>query len=196
MASVDQYSLVVSGDVRETLGLSVTEVSDDSLIANLINRLSTRIESYCGRKFVAREYTEYHDGDKTNAVIVDNPPIISVSGLWDDIDREFTSNEEITSDNYVVYSNEGYLSLYNDEVYFSRGVQNIKVVYSGGYTTIPYDLQDACINWVLTEYRRVKDKHHAFGSKSAPGGSISIDSSAVPQNVKFVLDLYKKKKLG
>jgi hypothetical protein len=190
--ALNSNALISLDDIREALGLESEEVKDDGFIINLINRASTRIESYCGRTFAASYYTEYHDGDGTSEVLLDQYPITHVSGLWDDIDRDFGDDYEIGSDDYLIYANEGRLSLYNDETTFCVGRQNIKVCYSGGYTTIPDDLADACVNWVLHDYRRTKDKSHSFSSRSYGGASVGLDLSAIPSSIKAILINYKK----
>jgi len=194
MATLDQYALVTLDNVREALGFTVTESGDDSLLTNLINRVSTRIETYCRRKFKVRSYTEYHDGDGSPEVLVDNYPIVSVDSLWDDTDRAFTdsANDLIASGDYIKYETEGAIRLFNNETVFQTGWQNIKVTYSGGYTTIPADIEQASIDWVVTLYRKQKDQTHGYMTKAASGTSIMIDLQAIPKDVKDVLDSHKK----
>jgi hypothetical protein len=198
MATINQYALTTLANVREALGFETTESGDDNLLINLINRVTVRIESYCGRKFKIREYTEYQDGESDPEVFLDNPPIDSISQLWDDTDRLFTdsANDLIVSGDYIIYSDEGYVRLFNNETVFSKGYKNIKIVYSGGYTTIPEELEQTCMDWVLTQYRKYKDKLHGWSSKSYSGVSVLIDLSAIPSDIKAVLDNYKLRKIA
>jgi hypothetical protein len=192
---LNSNALISIDDIREALGLESEEVKDDGFLISLINRASQRIESYCGRTFNVAYYTEYHDGDGTPEVLLDQYPITYVSGLWDDIDRAFGSDYEISSADYLIYANEGRLSLYNDETTFCVGRQNIKVCYSGGYTTIPDDLKEACIDLALTRYRRSKEKTHGVSSRATAGGSSAMfDLRELPIDVKAILDTYKKPK--
>lgn len=194
MAVVGTYALVSLDSVREALGFEETQVTDDNILAGLINRLSARIETYCGYKFKGRSFTEYHNGlGWSPSVFVSNPPIISVSEVWDDTDRAFTdsANDLISSGDYMIYASEGEIRLYNNETVFSKGHQNIKITYSGGYDSIPEDLQGACILFVMRDYRMIKDKIQGYMTKSAGGTSQMIDMQAIPRDVKAVLDSYK-----
>ena len=59
-----------------TLGLMVVP---DELITDLVNRASDIIENICDRKFKSRTFSERSDGDGTDLIIVQNPPIISLT---------------------------------------------------------------------------------------------------------------------
>ena len=193
--ALNSNALISLDDIREALGLDNEEVKDDGFIINLINRVSTRIESYCGRTFAASYYTEYHDGDGTSEVLLNQYPITHVSGMWDDIDRDFGDDCVVDSDDYLIYANEGRLSLYNDETTFLVGRQNIKVCYSGGYTDIPEDLKQACVDLALTSYRKNKEKIHGVMSRTTAGGASAMyDLREIPADVKAILDTYKKSK--
>jgi hypothetical protein len=101
----------------------------------------------------------------------------------------------ISSGDYIVYDKEGSIRLFNDETIFSKGYQNVKIVYSGGYSTIPEDLELACIDWVLKYYRKNKDKLQGWSSKSYSGVSVLIDLAAIPDDIKAVLNSYKLRKV-
>lgn len=190
MSTINEYALTSLSAVREALQLEPEVIKDDDLLTNLVNRISARIENYCRRQFRVRAYTEYHDGDGSAEVFLNQYPIQSVSGLWDDPNRDFET--VIDADNFLIYSSEGSLRLCDEESAFNLGRQNIKVTYSGGFITVPEDLEEACIDWVLTLYRRHKDKYHGYMTRSAAGASMMIDLQAIPRDVKSVLDSYKK----
>ncbi len=202
MPTLNTYALIELEDVREAMQWESAEaVSENNLLVSLINRASSRMENYCGYNFKNREYTEYQDGDGSPTVFTDNYPITSVSALWDDTERAFTdsTNDLIDSDDYLIYSKEGSIRLYNDETVFSKGYQNIKITYSGGYEASSPELDDlgqACLDWVLTMYRKNKDRLHGYVSKSASGASSLIDLSDIPADVRAVLDRYKKPKVN
>ncbi len=208
MTTLNSNALVTLTDVREAMGLDILETKDDNFIIGLINRYSTRIETYCKRVFHAGLYTEYYDGDGLRGeVFVENPPIISVSGLWDDVSGHgptdtvnYQQGTEITPDLYVIEQNEaGTIRLANQSNilanpsnYFLFGINNIKVIYSGGYTTVPEDLKDACIEMVVGAYRKFKDKLIGLSSKSSAGGSIVPDSKDMSDSIKSILAGYRR----
>jgi hypothetical protein len=189
-------ALISLEEVREALFLEDTETRDDNFLVRTINRVSARIETYCKRKlFPARMYTEYYDGDALSGeLLIDNPPIHMVSGIWDDPNVAWDSNTLILSGNYTFEPEEGTIRLLkflSSERFFSRGTQNVKVVYSGGFEEVPVDLADAALDWVLTKYRQAKDKTHGYSSKSSGGGGVSIDTDEMPKSVKGNLAKYR-----
>ena len=205
--TLNSNALVTLADVREALFLETLEIKDDDFLTNLINRYSTRIESYCKRVFNAGLFTEFHDGDgERGELLIDNPPIISVSGLWDDPGGygkndsiNYGSDTVITSGEYVTESEEGTIrlvapgtSLFNLNNCFQKGVQNIKIIYSGGYVGIPNDVQDACIECIAGTYRKYKERLMGVASKGSAGGSITPDSKAMSDNVKATLAAYRR----
>ncbi len=186
--------LVTLAAVRAALFFDEDEINDDSFLQDLITRVSDRVEEYCGAKIVAGEFTEYFSGDgESDEVFIANPPIISVSGLWDDTDRLFGSDVLISSSDYITWDKEGVIQLFNNESYFQTGKGNVKVTYSGGYTTVPSTVQQAVIEWITHVYRRHRDKTYGYTSKNAPGGagSVGIDLSFIPDSVRGALTRYR-----
>jgi hypothetical protein len=120
--------------------INETTTTNDTFNQNLVNRASRQIESYTKRKLRAREYTEYYDGSGSSGELFLNQyPIISTTStieLYDDIDRGFGSSYKFASDDFVIYSDEGFIELLSDSSLgntFQNGTQNIKVVYTAGY---------------------------------------------------------------
>lgn len=109
---------------------------NEALLQSIINRVSKRFDEYCHRSIVERIHTEYYDGDGTSELLLNNMPISRVVSLYDDIDRDFPSADLISSDDYVIYPEQGIIKLFNDESVFQRGIQNIKITYWGGYKTL------------------------------------------------------------
>ena len=194
MPTINEYALISLESVRESLQFEANEIKDDSFLINLINRVSARMENYCGRNFKARYYTEYQDGEGSPEILLDQYPITYITGIWNDSERLFPSTTEISSSDYITYADEGRVRLFNDETVFGNSPQCVKICYSGGYDTIPLELELACGEWVCTFYRRQKDKVHGYMTKAARGASEMVDLQAIPREVKGVLDSYRKAK--
>lgn len=148
--------------VKEFLQIATAVTDDDTFITNLISRISADIEKECGRTFLAANYTEYHDGDSTSILMLDQYPVNSITSIHDDVDREYNADDLIDSDDYAFYSESGIVEL--DGLTFATGIKNIKVIYNAGYTTIPTDLEQACIKRVAIEYLTGKAGVNAFDS--------------------------------
>lgn len=146
-------AIITKEDVKNFLGIAAAETSDDGIISSTIDRALAETELYCGRIFAEAVYTEYHDGDGSDSVLVDNFPIVSIASLHDDPDREYNADDLIDTDDYVFYANKGKIKL--DGSVFSSGIKNIKIVYTAGYggsIAYPNDLKQAMIDLTASIY--------------------------------------------
>lgn len=143
MATIYSYALCSLSDVKETLG--ITSSTYDNLLIRKINQATDMIERYCGgRRFAETTYTEEgYDGSGIQSIILKQRPITSFTSLevrngientdsWDAIDSElyFVDNPSATID--LLFTARRYPKHY-------------RVTYDAGYTTIPADLQEACV---------------------------------------------------
>ena len=149
--SVNDYALTTRARVQEyrvangeTLD-STPEINTQ--IDNLINSVSSRFESHCDRHFVSRAYTEYLDGKGSSVIYPKQYPITAVESTHSDSGCKWLVKDLINSDNYRVVDENSIVL--KSGMMFPDAVQNIKLVYTAGYTDIPYDLENACINEVL-----------------------------------------------
>jgi len=144
--AVSDFALATLGEVKKTLKITSTDTARDIFIESLIEDVSNTLEGpdYLGRNIVGRMYTEYYDGDKTGALLVNHRPLNSISTLLDDTDRDWDSPavDVIARDDYMTYRKEGKIQLYDDEVTFSLpdGGQNVKIEYHAGYSLLTVNL--------------------------------------------------------
>lgn len=128
--------------------------SEQAEIQALIEAASQLIEAYCGRVFAAADYTEKQDGAGREFIIIDNPPIISLSSVGFISPSDGTT--ETVDDAYFDYKSEigeiqwkpSASSGSQYEGCFFEGFRNIVVSYRGGYETIPYPIQRATADLV------------------------------------------------
>lgn len=186
--AVNTYSLITLDNVKLFIGLSNSTSDVDDLIEDLIDRISTSFETYCDRKFLSREYTEYYDGVGEDKLFVDQYPIITISGIWDDRDWGWASDTIVDSDYYRI-SNNGWFVVFNNTVLLDYQ-QNVKIAYTAGYSTIPDDLKQACIEEVARTY---KNKNQIdISSKTLIDGSVSyVVTDFLPKTL-TILNKYKK----
>lgn len=148
---VSDYALTTRSRVQEYRVANGEELQTtpeiNTQIDNFINAVSVRFESYCDRKFVSRTHTEYLDGKGARILYPKQYPITSVTSIHDDMDWVWADSTLISSDNYRIADDNSIVFKSNTTVADAR--QNIKLVYDAGYSDIPYDLEDACINEVL-----------------------------------------------
>jgi len=158
--------LVTRARAKDFLG--VTGNDDDALIQFVIDVATSRINTICNRPdgFASASHTETMDGHGTDIITVTNTPITtltSVSRLTDGTNFTAWDSTEYRANNTT---GEIYRKSDRDQFYplattrgnvpfgayarFPEGFQNIKVVYTGGYTaaTLPAGLEWACLSVV------------------------------------------------
>jgi hypothetical protein len=169
-------ALTTLAAVKEYLGLSGT--GEDSLLNRLVEWATSFIQTYCGRIFFQGSYDEYHDGDGSDSVLSRQFPIVSV----DTVEVDGVVKD---SSSFVVYAPIGMIRLKSGV--FPRGKNNIRLMYTAGYASLPKDLEQACIELVaLKYYDRGKER---LGVEKQAGVAFA---SQPPEEIKRVLDLYKR----
>lgn len=167
---------------------SMPDATDnDSLIESLINRVSSLFESFTDRTFVSREFTEYYDG-LGYVLFPDHYPITTVSGIWDDTDWMWPSTSLVDSSYYRVV--DGNRIVLNDK-YLTVYSQNVKIIYTAGYETVPEDIEQACIEEVLHRY--IGRTQVDVASKTLEDGTALFTPRSLLPQVIEALKPYKKK---
>lgn len=165
--------LVTLSAMKSFLGISGSTY--DTFLTDQINLISEAVEGYCGRVFTQTTYTQtfYQDectnDDTYQELLTYQFPIISITSVKEGI----PPTEAITE--YRVNKDVG--KLINTTGWFANG--DIEVVYSAGYATIPYVIQNVVFNLVAERYnKKVGGIDLSFGSNvqrvSIPG-TIAID---------------------
>lgn len=165
--------LTTLSKVKEYLQIDATDTSRDSVLTRLINASSTVIEKYCGRKFESAQFTEtYWDG--LQKVFVENYPITAIASV--------TDNGDAVTDykNRTTYIDMGH-----------KPVGDVVVSYTGGYTTVPDDIEQACI---MTVHFFFKMDVANFGRTFTENG-MSFKPDNLPGTVKLLLNPYRTLRL-
>lgn len=171
--------------------------NDDALLEDLINRASKMWETDCNRPFryvnasgVAQEYTEYFNGWGQTKLFVKYYPIISVTSLYDDPDRDYGSSDLIDTDDYVTHDDYGILEL--DGLSFADSKKGIKITYKGGYETVPYDLEQGATELTILLFK-MKDSI-GIASKSFSDGSVTYIMERLSLQSQMVRNAYRNQR--
>jgi hypothetical protein len=188
-------ALVSTTSMTTYLGIALgsTEESECDLLINAASRLAV---DYTGRgmdtngvsRLLSTSRTEYYDGDGTDTLYVKAYPISAVTSIYVDPDRDYTSSDLLDTDDYVYYENDG--KICTDGALFTGGRKSVKVTYTGGYTSVPADLQQAVKELVLFWYKRNTDKRVGGASMSVGDKSISYETD-IPDSVKSTFKRYR-----
>ncbi len=138
--------------LKSLLAIKPDDTNHDAVMAEIIERVSAEIVGRCRRTFeFASGITEYFDGDGVSSVVVlSRSPNVAVTSLYDDTNRTYASSSLIQPADYVVDGNTGVITL--NGFFFARSLQNIKVIYDGGYKTIPQDLERAALIYAASDF--------------------------------------------
>jgi len=115
---------------------------DAALLAALISAASVAVQQYCGRKFTSTLYTDLYDGDGQDTLVLNEYPVaaLALTSIKTIADDDTKTTIAVTD---YRYTTAGVVRL--KYTTFPVGFQNIEVIYTGGYATIPSDLQEAVV---------------------------------------------------
>lgn len=135
--------LVTLAQARAHAAATGASALPDSLLTELITRVSEQIQSYLSRNIVAQTYTATLNGAGSDRISLPNYPITAVSALSvDGVSKSQAPNATATG---FVFS-DTQVMLRGDR--FTRGVQNVSITYIAGYNPIPADIQAACLEGI------------------------------------------------
>lgn len=171
--------------VKSYVVLGRGSVSDDPLLATMIQATSAAIESYINRTILAADYTEVRDGTGTGTIVLANTPIISVASIG--IGSPPATRVALTANtDYILGRNT--IRLLGGV--FPRGVANVAIAYNGGYATVPLDIADCCAKWTALRYRQLE--RIGQNSKTMANETVTFDTDAMPKDVALILSDYKR----
>src|SRR5215831_9193134 len=135
MAAVD---LITLAQLKEYMG--ITDTNSDAVLQDMITAASTFAETYCSRTFHETSYTnEIYDGPGGRTLMLRNYPASSVDSVVIDDDSVPLASQV----NGAGYTFDSQRVILRGCYCFRMDYQNVAITYTAGFTTIPYDLQEA-----------------------------------------------------
>ena len=174
--------------------LQISGATSDSILAAIKASVEAFVKSYCGRDFLAADYTEYYDGDDGIVLRVDQRPIISIASIYSDPARLWAAGTLIPASDYNALDlrdmNAGLITLSGYR--FIRGRKATKITYHAGYSTIPADLAHA-VKLISAKEYKIQDKR-LTGTLSQQVGdmTITMEVEAIPKNALEILNRYRR----
>jgi hypothetical protein len=192
--------------------LNVVDSSMDTTIESWINESSAVIEDYTGRKFAVQSVTgEIQDGDGSRFLYPKYYPITQLSTettpstaqklaalQYRDTPTSTWTNVEDEINYIFLNTNKPFIELYRKT--FDVGVENIKISYKAGFSTVPSDIKKVCVEMVQMWYNEYKGGGDALGkstsSQTSMGGNFNVTWMDVDARWKLVLDRYRTITIG
>lgn len=178
---------------------NISDTSKDTLIDNLINAISTLVETVRNRTFKKTAYTnELYDIPVSSPLLYLKQYPIDTAATLTVVENDVTL---VKDTDYRVYATEGYLRRIGGNFaqtptqfnVWKAGFQIVKLTYTGGYNPIPYDLELAAAMWVI-QLLSGFTKGALFVESAAigDGSSVIYDIREIPPFVDKVIDLYTR----
>lgn len=139
----------------------ITQTELDSFLEIMAEEAESIVESYLGRKLVADDYTDYYDGTNSNYLIVDNYPINSITSIYKYEDGVY-QELDLSEYNYRTFGHK----IIIDDYIFEEGVGNYKVVYNGGWESLPKDIELALKKLFVVLFNESPYKNNTLGMAS------------------------------
>ena len=180
--------------VQDYLGLA--HGTSDAFLETLVDLANRVIHKFVGYNLTddADTYTEYLDGTGSDVFWTRRTQISSVTSIhissvgdWDDV-----APVDLTS---VLFDTAdlGKVSLLG--LGTGTGFRAIKIVYAGGYSTLPDDVQIARAMIVAMIRNRGKEGADGFKRERLGDRNVEYDAELLPQPAREILDHYKRRYL-
>lgn len=149
-------AVITATEYKTWAGIGGTDL--DTWLAAVIAQAQDFAERWCDRNFESAERTEYYDGHGGETIQLRSTPVTAISSV------SYISGVSSGAATYTAYATDSYwvdstgiLSRYSafdawdeagDRAIWPEGVRNIKVVYTGGWSTIPEGLKLAVFHLI------------------------------------------------
>jgi hypothetical protein len=181
-------ALVTDEQILDFLGIDDDE-EEVEIIKQILNSVEKDVQNYIDRTLEVGTYKEYYDGSGSRNLFLNNKPITVMTKLRIYNDRYRDSYDDVDSEDYLVYEDEGRLYAFNG---FPLGKQNIYVEYNAGYDPIPNDIKFAIKRIVKEMYRQHTENSEGLTSFSLGDQSISFEDGSFSKQVTRILEYYRR----
>jgi hypothetical protein len=159
-----------SFDIRVQQKGGTGDEEQDEILTSAINEVSEWFNTVCNRDLASRAQTEFYDGESDYILWLLNPPVASLT-LYVDSERAFGSSTEITSADYEMDADTGRVELTGAS--FVSAFRTTKATYTGGFSTVPYDLVRAVLIKIEIETKLASSKAYAVQTRSDGAGGVT-----------------------
>jgi hypothetical protein len=202
--------LVQLDDVKNWLGINLNNTDNDGIIQILISGFTKYVSDRTGIASFTQvnNYNEIYNGNGANRIFLKNYPIQSVISIQVGAYAVPQSTgllypgwfiEQDQKSIAIRYAGSGfYMAPYSIfPQNFTRGTGNVQVIYTAGYTSVPYDLYECAMKVVALNYMRRSWIDLATKSLSVAGssGHTSFRAWARPPETDEIIRYYQRRAL-
>ena len=164
--------------------------NDDVTLQSLITNASLQVLQFIDRPHILASVlgslTETYDGNDSDRLLPRQFPIIAVTGVSID-GVAIQQSTSPTTAGFLWDSRRILLRGFR----FCRGLQNVQLSYTAGYSSVPLDLRQAAIEAFALAYRqrvRIGEKSNSMSGQI----TIAFDMSDVPPRSMTVFNQYRR----
>ena len=186
--------------------LGITGATEDTYLERMINAASDRIENYCSRAFFKETgKIENVAGFGGVYLLVSKAPLLAITSITFDGNTVASADYEIhDADVGSIYRKGGWhwttarLKDITQPPMPGHERKLYKVTYDGGYETpeqggtrtLPFDLEDACVQMVASRFRG-KGRDPNIKSEKLLSWSATYGASELPSSVTSILNRHR-----
>ena len=185
------FALITVDDLKTEFNIAATETAWDTRLRRLTRAVTSGIETYCCRKFIARTETLTFNGDGGDRLFV-APPIIIPPTPTITID----GTALVSTTDFFVEKDTGIIRLNGHT--FTENISNVVVVLRHGYerAALPGSIEMAAILWAADLFKLLSDDRHGQGSISHGDESVAFTNEAIPGRVLAMIQPYRMVRFG
>lgn len=202
--------LMTLNQVKAWLKIQPSQTANDAILQLLISSFSQWVLHRTGRDTFnsVNSYTETQDGHGGTRLFLRNSPIQTVSNVIVGA-YSIPQSTSVTANGWFIEDSlksialritpNTYMTMVPSGLYpycFERGQGNVQVMYTAGYTIVPFDLQEAAMEAIAINYSRkdwIDIAQLTLGAGQGVTGSTVYHKWALPPSINMVLDRYARR---
>jgi len=181
------------------LQLPAAAGDSDDLLELVLTQTIRAANRYMKRYLIdpGADITEDHDGQGDSKVWVKYPPILTVTALYDDPNRDFGASTIIAADQYYVDQGQGMIELMSQAIFgtlFATSQRNVRIVYRPGLAQDAdelVDLQLAVFKWVGKLFMDSEKKLHNVKAISSTAGNVTLLLQKMPDDAREIFNQHR-----
>lgn len=183
--------LCVLADVRAWLSKAVADTDDDAELTRLCAAVSEDIRQRTGQDITQATYTLTFDGHGNSMLSLPHSPVTAVTSVT--IDGAVVSPSTGWGINgWVIDTRNNAIRLRGSV--FNAGIQNVVIVFTAGWATVPKDVNDLAIRTVAHRY--AQKRWIGQNQRSVDSDVTTFDTSPWPKEASSILSAYTRTAVG
>lgn len=153
-------SLVTLPDLKEYLGISAGDTSQDDFLNSEIALFDETVLNYCNRVFEQTTVTEtiyYEDFKNARQHFLYHSPVISITSVTE----KHPDNSDVVTTNYRLNKRVGKIEIIEQDFYqrswlfqnYNAGA-SLEIVYEAGYSSVPLEIQESIKALIQARYNK------------------------------------------